>query len=173
MKFKTLFAVAAAGVFALLASSCGYHMGSMMHPQIQSIAIADIRNDTREPLLTELLRGQLAEAIQRDGSLKLESKENADCVMYMRVINVKNWTIRDGSNDGQETYRPEEFRITVTAEFKVVIPGRSEDLIRLRTIQGAVNYQYNADPQIARYYGLKQACFNLANMAAQYTTEAW
>ena len=70
-------------------SSCGYyHMGSMMHPQIKTIAISTIRNDTREPLLTELARTQIAARFQSDNSLKLVSKEEADCILYVRLVNV-------------------------------------------------------------------------------------
>jgi len=29
----------------LFCTSCGYHMGSVMHPQIQTIAIAEVKNE--------------------------------------------------------------------------------------------------------------------------------
>ena len=76
---------------ALSGVSCGYyHMGSMMHPQIKTIAISTIRNDTREPLLTELARTQIAARFQSDNSLKLVSKEEADCILYVRLVSVSN-----------------------------------------------------------------------------------
>ena len=160
-------------LLSLFLCGCGYRMGSMMHPQIKTIAISEIRNDTREPLLTEVLRNQLAEAFQFDNSLSLKQKDEADCILYCRVKSVETRTIRENSTDNDRTYRPSEFQVTINAEFLVKIPGKSEPLIPLRDVSGSVNYQYNADPNVGKYYGLRQAAFNLSRRIVQYTTEAW
>ena len=155
-------------------ASCGYyHMGSMMHPQIKTIAISTIRNDTREPLLTELARTQIAARFQSDNSLKLVSKEEADCILYVRIVSVTNSMLRYNPGYEEDEYRPAEFRVNLSAEMEVLIPGRSEPLIRKRTVAGGANYQYNVDPQVGRYYGLRQACYDLAGQIVEYTTEAW
>ena len=156
-----------------LLSGCGYHMGSMMHPQIKTIAIAEIVNDTREPLLTAVMRNQLAAQFQFDNSLSLKTKDQADCVLYCRITKIESRTIRTSSTDDDRTYRPSEFQISITAEFTVLIPGKSEPLVAKRTVSASSNYQYNADPNVGRYYGMRQAAYNLANLIVQYTTEAW
>ena len=148
-------------------------MGSMMHPQIKTIAISEIRNDTREPLLTEIMRNQLAEAFQFDNSLSLKQKDEADCILYCRVKSVETRTIRESSTDNDRTYRPSEFQVTIRADFLVKIPGKSEPLIPLRSVTGRVNYQYNADPSVGKYYGLRQASYDLSRKIVEYTTEAW
>ena len=156
------------------AASCGYyHMGSMMHPQIKTIAISTIRNDTREPLLTELARQQIAAQFQSDNSLKLVSKEEADCILYVRIVSVSNSMRRYKPSYEDDDYRPAEFHISVSAEMEVLIPGRSEPLIKKRTVSGDSNYEYNVDPQVGRYSGLRQACFDLGGQIVEYTTEAW
>ena len=71
------------------------------------------------------------------------------------------------------TYRPAEFQITVTLEYSVLIPGRGAPLIPKRTVSGSANYQILADPAISRTNALKQACYNTAKLAVEYTTEAW
>ena len=157
----------------VLCSSCGYRMGSMMHPQIQSIAIAEIQNDTVEPLLTALARQEICASFQTDNSLTLKSQKQADCILYCRILSVKNRGVRYDSQYDDDAYIPAEFAITVEAEFTVLIPGRSEPLIRKRTVQGSAHYQYNADPQIGKYYGLRQACYQMARQMVEYTTEAW
>ena len=154
--------------------SCGYyHMGSMMHPQIKTIAISTIRNDTREPLLTELARTQIAARFQSDNSLKLVSKEKADCILYVRLTSVSNSMRRYNPGYVDEEYRPAEFRVSLSAEMEVLIPGRSEPLIRKRTVSGSANYQYNVDPQVGKYYGMRLACYDLGGEIVEYTTEAW
>ena len=159
---------------ALSGVSCGYyHMGSMMHPQIKTIAISTIRNDTREPLLTELARQQIAARFQSDNSLKLVSKEEADCILYVRLVDVTTSVSRYNPGYEEDEYRPAEFHLTINAEMEVLIPGRSEPLIPKRTVSGSAGYQYNVDPQIGRYYGLRQACYELGGDIVEYTTEAW
>lgn len=158
----------------LFTASCGYyHMGSMMHPQIKTIAISTIRNDTREPLLTELARQQIAAQFQSDNSLKLVSKDEADCILYVRLVSVTNSMRRYKPSYEDDDYRPAEFHINVKAEMEVLVPGRSEPLIRKRAVSGDSNYEYNVDPQVGRYYGLRQACFDLGGQIVEYTTEAW
>ena len=159
---------------ALSGVSCGYyHMGSMMHPQIKTIAISTIRNDTKEPLLTELARTQIAARFQSDNSLKLVSKEDADCILYVRLVDVATSVSRYNPGYEEDEYRPAEFHLTLNAEMEVLIPGRSEPLIRKRTVSGSANYQYNVDPQVGKYYGMRLACFDLGGEIVQYTTEAW
>lgn len=171
--FKSGFFAVAAALVCCLLCSCGYHMGSMMHPQIKTIAFADIQNETKEPMLTSTMRRELAGQFQFDGSLRIAEKETADCILYMKIIKVKTGTIREDSSDGQETYRPAEFGMEITADFTVIVPGRSEPLIPMRRISARSIYQYQADPQLGRLNGLRQACFELARLAVQYTTEAW
>jgi len=159
---------------ALSGVSCGYyHMGSMMHPQIKTIAISTIRNDTREPLLTELARTQIAARFQSDNSLKLVSKEEADCILYVRLVDVSTSVSRYNPKYEEDEYRPAEFHITLNAEMEVLIPGRSEPLIKKRSVSGSANYQYNVDPQVGKYYGMRLASFDLGGEIVEYTTEAW
>ena len=176
--FRSVRTLLASLVFAFgcvfFASSCGYyHMGSMMHPQIKTIAISTIRNDTREPLLTELARTQIAARFQSDNSLKLVSKEEADCILYVRLVKVDSSMRRYNPGYEEDEYRPAEFHLNLTAEMEVLIPGRSEPLISKRTVSAGANYQYNVDPQVGKYYGLRQACFDLGGEIVEYTTEAW
>ena len=173
--FRRFLAVCLLGfVCAFSGASCGYyHMGSMMHPQIKTIAISTIRNDTREPLLTELARAQIAARFQSDNSLKLVSMEEADCILYVRLVSVTTSARRYRPHYEDEEYRPAEFYIKLTAEMEVLIPGRSEPLIKKRSVSGSANYQYNVDPQVGKYYGMRQACYELGNEIVEYTTEAW
>ena len=173
--FRTVLAVCLlAFCCVFFGASCGYyHMGSMMHPQIKTIAISTIRNDTREPLLTELARTQIAARFQSDNSLKLVSKEEADCILYVRLVDVTTSVSRYNPGYEEDEYRPAEFHLNLTAEMEVLIPGRSEPLIRKRTVSGSANYQYNVDPQVGKYYGMRLACFELGGEIVEYTTEAW
>ncbi len=169
--FKFLFPI----LTLLLVSACGYNIGArgMMHPQIQTIAIGEIKNNTLEPLGSMVMKQQVAERFQFDGSLKLKNMGEADCVFYGKITDVKNLTIREDSRDFDVTYRPAEFRITVTLEFSVIIPGRGEPLVPTRTVTGYADYQVLSDNAISRANAFRQACYNASKLAVEYTTESW
>ncbi len=173
-KSMRVFLVAAVSLTVFLfASSCGYRTGSLMHPQIKTVAIADVKNDTTEVLASTIMRKILAERFQFDNSLKVVSMEDADCIVYCRIKKVQNQGISWASTDSDQTFRPSEFRLTVTVEFSVQVPGQAMPLVPLSSTDGTATYQYLADPAIGRQDGLQQACLKIANNIVSSTTEAW
>ena len=172
--FKSYF-LPALLLLPLLFTGCGYRIGarSLMHPQVKSIAVAEIKNDSLEMLAASIMRQQLCERFQFDGGLTLKNIGSSDCILYGKITSITNRTIREDSMNNDVTYRPAEFQITVTLEYSVLIPGRGAPLIPKRTVSGSANYQILADPAISRTNALKQACYNTAKLAVEYTTEAW
>jgi hypothetical protein len=160
-------------LICLIVSGCGYHMGSVMHPQVQTIAIAPIKNETLEEFATPCMRQALAEQFQIDNSLKLKTVEEADCVMYGRITKIQTTGIGFDSTNNEQTYTPAEFALEITFEFTVIIPGRSKFLINTREVTGFAAYQVNADNEIARRRGIQMACRAAAEKAVVYTVEAW
>ena len=160
---------------SLLFTGCGYRIGarSLMHPDVKSIAVAEVKNDTLEMLAASVMRQQLCERIQFDGGLTLKNLGSSDCVLYGKIVKVSNMTIREDSMDNDITYRPAEFMLSVTLEFTVLIPGRGEPLIPTRSVVGSASYQVLADPAVSRANALKQDCYNAARLAVEYTTDAW
>jgi outer membrane lipopolysaccharide assembly protein LptE/RlpB len=170
---KKIFLLILLSVTLSFVSGCGYQLGSIMHPQVKSIAIAPIKNETLEPKLAAYLRHALTEQFQLDGSVKLKQKNQADAIMYARIIKVVNrGTGEDSWDDGYE-YNASEWTITVTVEFKVIIPGRVKPLISTRQITQSATYQSAADQFVSRHLGALQACRNASETMVQYTVEAW
>ena len=58
-------------LLTMLFSGCGYKIGNMGHPQLKSVAIAPVVNDTLAYNAAANMRGQLAECFQTDGTMKL------------------------------------------------------------------------------------------------------
>jgi hypothetical protein len=154
-------------------AGCGYKMGSIMHPQVKSIAVAPITNDTLEPFASAYMRGALCEKFQFDNSLKLKQLETADCILYGKIIEVKTTATMEDSVDNQQTYRAAEWRVAVIFEFVVMVPGRKKPLISKRRVSGSAKYQVAADQAVTRRRGVQQACRDAAEQAVVYTTEAW
>lgn len=157
----------------ILVGGCGYQMGSIMHPQVQSIAIAPIKNETIEQMATQYMRQALAEQYDIDHSLKVKSLEEADCIIYGRILEVKTTSIGFDSMNDEQTYMPAEFALRIKFEFIVIVPGRAKPLINTRQVYGEATYQVAADHDIARRRGVQQACRDAAQKAVVYTVEAW
>ncbi|OGV57920.1 MAG: hypothetical protein A2X45_20945 [Lentisphaerae bacterium GWF2_50_93] len=165
--------VLTAAVVCLLSQGCGYQVGSIMHPQVKTIAIATIKNDTIEAMATQYMRQALAEQFDIDHSLKVKSLEEADCIIYGRIVEVKTTSIGFDSSNNEQSYMPAEFALRITFEFVVIVPGREKPLINAREVEGVATYQVAADNDIARRRGVQQACRMAAQRAVVYTVEAW
>jgi len=173
---KTAYKITAMITLALIilcTGGCGYKMGSIMHPQVKSIAIAPITNETLEPFVSASMRGALTEQFQFDNSLKVKDLQTADCILFGKVIKVETTASAEDSTDNEQTYRAAEWQVAVEFEFIVSIPGRKEPLISKRRVKGTAKYQVMADQEVTRSRGVKQACRNAAQEAVVYTTEAW
>lgn len=170
---KKVLICAAIPLLYLVVPGCGYHLGSVMHPQVKTIAIAPIKNETLEEFATPCMRQALSEQFQFDNSLEVKTVEEADCVMYGRIVKIKTTGIGFDSTNNEQSYTPAEFALEITFEFTVIIPGRSKSLINTREVSAVAAYQVNADNEIARRRGIQQACRSVAQKAVVYTVEAW
>ena len=154
-------------------SGCGYHLGSITHPQIKTVAIADVKNETYEVLAAALLRDVLAERFQFDNSLKLTSLEKADCIVYTRITNVYNSSISWRNTNKVESYRANEYRLAVTVEYTVLIPGAAKPLVPKSFATRSSVYLFAHDPAIGRVSALKQCLLRISDVIVSATTEAW
>ena len=171
MKKSTLCLLAFA---MLLFAGCGYKFGSLAHPQLQSIAIAPVTNDTLAYNAAAVLRGMLTERVTTDGSLKLKSQTKADCILYARVADVKYSAIDFGTTAlGDDTYLANEWKCSVTVEFSVVIPGRGAPLIANRMVTGTSKFITGPDLETSRISGMRQALFDASKQIISGVVEGW
>jgi len=157
----------------MLLPGCGYQFGSLMHPQVESIAIAPVTNETVAYNLGPQVRGLLCEVFQQDGSLQLKRESNADCILYARVTKVafkkSSWsTVNDG-----DKYVPVEWEVKITIEYSVVIPGELKPLIAKRETEGKATFMTGADMETGRMSGIRQAALMAAKKIVSQVTEAW
>ena len=170
---KRLSIIAGFILLSLSLHGCGYNVGSIGHPQIKTIGIAPIVNETFYPDLSENMRQSLSERFQFDGSYKVKSVETSDCVLYGRVRDVKISAADIISANTGQIFRPKEWNINITFEFVVVIPGQAKPVISSKTLTGTAKYQVVTDQFVSRREGIRQACRNAAEQAVWACTEAW
>ena len=168
----TLSALLAAALLVL--AGCGYHIGYMGHPQIRTVGIEPVVNDTTFYNASAMLRNALAEQFMVDGTYKVVANSKADCLVCVRIVSVTMNAITETSynNDG-DIFAPDEWRITVTAEYSVIVPGNREPLIKLRTVSGSTDFQSPGDIASGRQRGLQMACRDLAETIVEFTAEGF
>ena len=164
--------VSALAAAALALCGCGYRIGSLMHPQIQSIAIAPVTNETVAYNLGPQVRGLLCETFQQDGSLQLRRESNADCILYARVTAVKFSNSTWSSAHDEENYVPTEWKVSVTLEYSVVIPGDLNPLSK-GTTTGSATFMTGSDMETGRTNGIRLAAYDASKKIVHRVTEGW
>ena len=155
-------------------SGCGYRMGSLGHPQLSTVAVAPVTNDTLAYNGSAVLRGLLCELFTTDGTMKLVSMREADCIVYARIVDVHYRPIGEKKTyTGEVTFLPEEWRCYVEVEFSVVLPGRGKPLIRNRIVKGSAKYITQPDLESSRLSAQRQALYRAARSIVSNLTEGW
>lgn len=157
----------------MLLAGCGYRIGSLMHPQIESIAIAPVTNETVAYNLGPQVRGLLCEVFQQDGSLELRRESNADCILYARVIDVSFKKSSWSSSGDKNKYVPVEWSVKIEMEYSVVIPGELKPLVAKSKASGSATFMTGADMETGRTSGIRQAALMAAKEIVSQVTEAW
>ena len=156
----------------MLFSGCGYKIGNMGHPQLKSVAIAPVINDTLAYNASANLRGLLAERFQLDGTMKLTGMDKADCIVYARITKVTLQEVAASSRKGEDIL-PNQWAVTITVEYSVVIPGKQTPLIQKQQVNGKAEFMSGPDIELSRNYAMKQACFDAAKNIVSQVTESW
>ena len=169
MKYLLYFFAAAA---AVVLPGCGYKFGSTMHPQINSVAVAPVTNETLSYNASAILRQKLSEAFTVDGSLKLKTIGSADCIVYARIIKV-SYKESSGHLRSDDDFLPNEWTVTADVEYSVIIPGRAKPLIGPQKVSGKAEFVSDADLENSRLNGARQALFDAARSIVSNLTEAW
>ena len=171
MKIRTtvLFAV-----LALFLTGCGYRIGHMGHPQISSLAVAPVTNETLLFNAAGTMRALLCERIMNDGTYKLLNESKADCILHARVVNAKFSEISWSSDDGDSgDFFPEYYRVQVEVQYSVILPGRVEPLIGPAKVKGTAMFDHTIDLETARRNGVKQALWDASKKIIDACTESW
>ena len=173
-RYLGLAAVAAAMLFC---GGCGYRIGSLVHPQLKTVAVAPVQNETLEYNLTAQVRNLLCERFMTDGSLKLVDETEADCIVYARIVDAKyaevSWAESTRAEDGEDILLPNEWSVTLVIEYTVIIPGRVQPLVSARRVSGTANFQTGPDQLTGRMNGVRQAAYAAAKQVVASFTEGW
>ena len=172
IKVKKVYLLLACSII-LVSAGCGYNMGPIANPQIKSIALAPIKNDSVMPNVSEYMRSAIAEAFQIDGAYKVRSVYDADCILYGKVLSTKVTSVDVRSATDGVIFQTRQFNMSIEFQYTVVIPGQADALVATTTITGDAQFMSPVDQFVARQNGIKQAAWNAANQVVWGCTESW
>ena len=157
----------------LLLSGCaGYRLGPAngMAAGEKSIQIRPFSNATLEPRLTDAVTAQLRREIQRDGTFRLASQDDADIVLTGKITRYHR---RELSLSEADTLTPLDFLLTLTAQ--VTARERGSDKVLLdKTVTGSTLMRIGTDLTEAERQALPILAADLAkNVTALLADGSW
>ena len=158
-------------LLALLCGGCGYRIGMLGHPQIKTIAVAPVTNETTSYNAAAQARNILCELFVTDGTLKLTHLSTADCILSAKVKQVAFSEV-SWSRDSDEEFVPNQWRVQVSMEYSVILPGQAKPLAT-GTAAGSAKFMTGPDMEIGRLNGLRQALLSASKNIVIAVTEGW
>lgn len=167
----TLAAAAAGLLLATHMSGCvGYKLGSNLPAGIRTVAVPVFANETGEPGLEAIATSAAIQEVQKDGSLKIAPREQANCLLEVRLKQYKLNPVRY-RRDQATTAR--EYRLDLTADYVLrKLPG-NEVIAQGTGINGFTNFEALADLPSARRAAFPKAAADLAHRIVREVTEYW
>ena len=170
MKRFGFWCVCAAALLTL--TGCGYHVGFLGHPQLETIAVAPAVNETALYNVASDMRMMLCEVVVQDGSLKLVDQSTADCILYCTVKTASFADVTTDSYNSKIIYKPKEWSAKVTVEYNLIIPGQAKPL-KHGTVTGDSRFQAPVDEEVSRLRAVRQACYDASRNILYAIVEGW
>lgn len=153
-------------------SGCGYHVGFLGHPQLETIAVAPAVNETALYNVASDMRMMMSEVIVQDGSLKLVDQSTADCILYCTVNEASFADVTTDNYNSKIIYKPKEWAAKVTVEYNLIIPGQAKPL-KHGTVNGNSRFQAPIDEEVSRLRAVRQACYDASRNILYAIVEGW
>lgn len=172
-KNKLITPIVMMGLFGMLflnGGCVGYHLGNTLPPGLSSITVPVFINDTREPGLETIVTAATIQEFQKDGSLKVLPKDQANCILEVKIKKSELTPLR---------YRPDqattanEYRLTLTADVIVKrLPG-NEVIVNATGVIGFSTFTALADLPSARRAALPKTSADLGQRIVRTIVEYW
>ncbi|MEI8138409.1 MAG: LptE family protein [bacterium] len=174
MKINKLFtpiSLLGALVLLLITGGCaGYHLGNTLPPGITSIFIPVFINDSREPGLETTVTAATIQEFQKDGSLKVLQKNQANSLLEVRIKKSELEPLRYRRD---QAITANEYRLTLTADVILrKLPG-NEVMVNTTGVIGFTTFTALADLPSARRAALPKAAADLGQRIVKCVVEYW
>ena len=154
----------------VLASGCGYRVGTLLPPSIQTIYVPLFTNATDEPRLEVEVTNAVIQRIQEDGTLSVADAASADIVVEGRIISYRRDPLRYERDNPAAT---EEYRLRIAVQM-TVRDRRSDTLISSHSwVEGDADFEVAGDLKTAERRVVPIAAQDLARDVVERIVEGW
>ena len=156
---------------AWLAAGCaGYRIGPVSNPGYKSVAVPVFKNKTLIPQLEAQITNGVIKRLQADGTLQVDSKENADVILVGEIVRYRRQELRTSRDDSNQ---PREYRITIEARVEAHDRVSGMTVLKPTTVSGNAATFIGSDLQTAEYQALPFIADDLAQRVVSLLVENW
>jgi len=156
---------------ALLCFGCmGYHLGPVLKANYKSVAVVMFKNKTLQPQLEAQVSNGIIRRLQSDGTLRVESKENADIILTGQILHYRRQELRALQT---AVLTPREYRINIDARVEARDRVTGDLVLSPKVITGSADTFIGTDLQSAEEQALPLIADDLARQVVSLLTESW
>jgi len=168
--FAPIPAMVVLGLMVITGGCTGYKLGNTLPPGITSITIPIFINDTREPGLETIVTAATIQEFQKDGSVKVLQKTQANSLLEVKIKKVELAPLRYRQD---QITTANEYRLTLTADVIVRKLPSNEIIVNTQGIIGFSTFTALADLPSARRSALPKAAADLGQRIVKCVVEYW
>ncbi len=160
-------------IFASISGCANYKLGTTLDPSLRDVYVPNVRNESGQPGVEIEVMRALTKEIQREGTLRIVSEENASTKLEVTVVGYKQDSIRYSS---RESSLSEEYRMVLTANVTFAslnAPDPSKAIIVQRVFEGDKTFLRGTDTITARQRCLPFAAEEVAEEIINACVSAW
>jgi hypothetical protein len=148
----------------------GYHLGPVLKANYKSVAVVMFKNKTLQPQLEAQVSNGIIRRLQSDGTLRVESKENADIILTGQILHYRRQELRALQT---AVLTPREYRINIDARVEARDRVTGDLVLSPKVITGSADTFIGTDLQSAEEQALPLIADDLARQVVSLLTESW
>lgn len=159
-----------AGLILMHLTGCAsYRLGSSLPPDVKSVHVPTFVNKTNEPLLQSDTTRAAIQEFQRDGTLRVLDKDEADLLLEVSLVDFTLEPLRFGRD---ETKTAEEYRMRIKADI-LLTHRTSGKVMAQRQVAGEAFFDFTGDLGSSKRTALPVAAADLAHDIVESVVEYW
>lgn len=156
---------------ALALPGCaGYRLGSMLPPEIKTVHIPVVENETLEPNIEFDVTQAIISRMQRDGSLEVASEGNADAMLS---VTLTEYRLAPAVYEKERATAAEEYRATIVARIVLTRTGTEEVVVENPRVMGDAVFPLLGDLTSSKRLVLPLVANDLAQDIVEKIVDYW
>ncbi len=157
-------------VLCLLAGCAGYRLGSTLPPDIRSVHIPTFINETDEPQLEMETTGAVITEFQRNGTLRITDRDQADSILE---VVIKKYELVPIRYDRDEATTAKEYRLVITASINFSRVNADMPIIKNKQVIGESDFDVVGDRTTLKRQALPKVAKDLGHNIIEAVVEYW